>query len=117
MSDILRALALTRANIEALRRGNTLVTSTASTPKRRSMVAIEWRNLGPNYWRTPRIDERFEAMVVKGRDGSAHANVYSYVVFDYEDPHCSCVRIAKAKSADEGKARAEKEVRIRGFRP
>jgi hypothetical protein len=111
MSAISRALALTRANLKELRRGKT------PSPSTSARGVIEWRNLGPNYWRTPRLNERFEAMVVKGRDGGDYANVYSYVVFDYSDLHCSCVRIAKAKSVEEGKARAEKEVRMRGFQP
>jgi len=126
MSDISLALALTRTNIEMLRCGKLSSKSTGApeprrglpaigVPKRRTVEAIEWRNLGLNYWRTPRLDDRFEAMVVKGRDGGAQANVYSYVIFDYQDPRCSCVRIAKAKSAEEAKVRAEREVRVRGF--
>lgn len=46
-------------------------------------------------------------MVVKGRDYGPQANVFSYVVFDYEDPNCTCLCIKKGKSAEEAKARAE----------
>lgn len=104
MSGISRALALTRANIEMLRHG--------IRPERCPTGPFEWKNPGQYYWRTPRIGGRFEAMVVKGRDGSTHANVYSYVIFDYANTRCSCVRISKAKSVEEAKARAESLVRV-----
>lgn len=51
-------------------------------------------------------------MVVKGRDDGTDAKVYSYAIFDYANTRCSCVRISKAKSAEEAKARAESLIRV-----